>query len=434
VKGKGPTPPVGGAVSSHPFSAWELGLAIRYLRAKRKDGGVALISIISFLGVLASVALLICTMAIMNGFRSDLLSRIVGFQSHIYVQGAVIDQPGREAMLTRLRAVPGVVQVAPKVENETLVLAGRETQGAIVRGVTPENLRETRIISKHIVQGSMADFGKGDYGGDTVLLGDRLADALGVAAGDPVTLISPSSSTPFGSTLQQKTYRVGGVFSIGMAEFDLAYIFMPLDQAQLFFGKEGVWDEVDINVVDPDHLDAIKAEVAKIAGPGAVVTDWRDRNRSFFNALQVEHVVMRLILMMIVAIAALNIISGLIMLVKNKGRDIAILRTMGASQGAIMRIFFVAGSSIGVAGTLIGVTLGVLFCTFVGPIQHFLEWLTHTKLFPADVYYLNQIPAKMQWSEVLGIVIFSLACSCLATLAPAWRASRIDPVEALRYE
>ena len=201
---------------ARPFSPWELGLAVRYLRAKRKDGGVALISIISFLGVMAAVALLICTMAIMNGFRSDLLSRIVGFQGHIYIQGPAIENASREALIARLRKIPGVVQVAPKVETQTLVLANGDTQGAIVRGVSPETLRDTPLVSRHITQGSITDFGKGEYGGDTILMGARLADALGVRAGDQITLISPSSVTPFGSALQPKTYVVGGLFSVGM--------------------------------------------------------------------------------------------------------------------------------------------------------------------------------------------------------------------------
>jgi lipoprotein-releasing system permease protein len=420
--------------SVRPFSPWEVGLAYRYLRAKRKDGGVALISIISFIGVLASVALLICTMAIMNGFREDLLTRIMGFQSHIYVKGPVLDAPDRDAMVQRIRAVPGVVQVAPKVEDETLIAAGPDRQGAIVRGISPQTLRDTPLVAKHLVDGSLDNFGRGDYGGDTIIMGARLADYLGVKAGDKVALASLSSATPFGFAPQQKAYVVGGLFSVGMDEYDRAFVFMPLAQAQLFFGKEGKWDEVDVNVKDPDRLDEIKRQVALAAGQGAYVTDWRDANRTFFGALQVEHVAMLLILGFIVLIAALNIISGLIMLVKNKTRDVAILRTIGAGQGAVMRIFFMAGSSIGVAGTLIGVTIAVLFCTYVGPIQHALEWVFHTKLFPADVYYLDHIPAKMQWSEVIGIVVFSIACSCLATLAPAWRASRIDPVEALRYE
>jgi lipoprotein-releasing system permease protein len=422
--------------SARPFSPWEVGLAYRYLRAKRKDGGVALISIISFVGVLASVALLICTMAIMNGFRSDLLTRIMGFQSHIYVKGRVIDGPAREAIVRRLQAIPGVVQVAPRVEAQTLIVSDRnpQGQGAIVRGVTPQTLRETPLVAQHIGDGSLDGFGRGDYGGDTIVMGGRLADVLGVRAGDQVTLTAPSSSTPFGAAPQQKNYTVGGLFNIGMAEYDQVFVFMPIEQAQLFFGKEGHWDQIDVNVKDPDHLDEIKRQVAIAVGPRAEVTDWRDANRTYFGALQVEHVAMRLILGFIVLIAALNIISGLIMLVKNKTRDVAILRTIGAGQGAVLRIFFMAGSSIGIAGTLLGVTIAVLFCTYIGPIQHTLEWLFHTQLFPADVYFLDHIPAKMEWSEVFWIVLFSIACSCLATLAPAWRASRIDPVEALRYE
>jgi lipoprotein-releasing system permease protein len=209
---------------------------------------------------------------------------------------------------------------------------------------------------------------------------------------------------------------------------------MPLEQAQLFFGKEGRWDVVEIKVVDPDHLDAVKQQVLAVAGRGALVTDWRDRNQSFFNALQVERNVMRLILMLIVAIAAMNIISGLVMLVKNKGKDIAILRTIGAGQGAVLRVFFIAGSLIGAAGTVAGLVLGVLFCIFITPIQDFVEWVTGTRVFSPDVYFLPHIPARVEWSEVLFVVFWSLLAACLATLPPAWRASRLDPVEALRYE
>ena len=247
------------------------------------------------------------------------------------------------ALVQRLRAVPGVIQVAPKVENQTMVITAQGAQGAIVRGVSPKTLAETPLVAKHMTDGGLDGFGRGEYGGDTIVMGARLADILGVKVGDQVTLMSPSSSTPFGSTYQQKPYVIGGLFSVGMAEYDQAFVFMPLDQAQLFFGKEGAWDEIDVNVKDPDHLDDIKARVAMAAGRGVRVSDWRDANRTYFGALQVEHVAMLLILGFIVLIAALNIISGLIMLVKNKTRDVAILRTIGAGQGAVMRIFFMAG-------------------------------------------------------------------------------------------
>jgi lipoprotein-releasing system permease protein len=430
-----------------PFSAWELSLAARYLRAKRKEGGVAMISIISFLGVMASVALLISTMAIMNGFRSDLLSRILGFNGHVFIGGPALTRPDRDAMLARLRTVPGVAQVTPVTENQTLAIAGPSMQGVVVRGITPQTLSQIRRIAgrdifapvgasnRPQVAPDVSGFGRGDYGGDEILLGKPLADTLGVAPGDRVELISPQGgATAFGSAPLRKTYTVGPTFSIGMAAYDQAYVFMPLEQAQLFFGKEGQWDMVEVKVRDPDKLDQIKPAIVQAAGPGAIVNDWRDQNHALFNALQVEHVAMRLILLLIVAIAALNIISGLVMLVKNKSRDIAILRTMGAGQGAVLRIFFLAGSSIGGAGTLAGVVLAVLFCSFIGQIQAFLEWATQTKLFAADVYQLDHIPARIDWAEVGFIILFGLACSCLATLLPAWNASRIDPVEALRYE
>ncbi|HUO22450.1 MAG TPA: lipoprotein-releasing ABC transporter permease subunit [Caulobacteraceae bacterium] len=420
-----------------PFSGWERAIAGRYLRAKRKDGGVAIISIISFVGIMLAVAVLIIVMSVMNGFRSELLGRILGFNGHAYVGGPLLDDPlTRQKALDAIRKVPGVVQATPMVEAEALAQGPNNVTGAVVRGIGLSDLKATRIVSGNLKHGSLDGFGSGDYGGNLVLLGDRLADQLGVQVGDPVTLVSPNgASTAFGSvSAQKKTYTVGGIFSVGMSEYDQTFIYMPLPQAQLFFGRDQSVDVIEIMLDDPDKIAAIKPLIAQAAGPGSAVTDWRDKNQSFFNALQVERNTMRLILLLIVAIAAANIISGLVMLVKNKGRDIAILRTMGASRGAVLRIFFLAGATVGALGTVAGLVLGVLFCTFIEPIQKFVEWVTGADVFNADVYFLAHIPAKIDWSEVAFITLLSLAMSFLATLPPAWRASRLDPVEALRYE
>jgi lipoprotein-releasing system permease protein len=420
-----------------PFSAWERTIASRYLRAKRKHGGVALISIISYVGISLAVAVLIIVMSVMNGFRTELLARILGFNGHVYVSGPAIQGPGRDALIARVRAVPGVVQAAPVVEAQAIAIGPSQVTGAIVRGLRPEDVASTRIIATNLRQGSLKGFGQGDYGGDLVLVGSRLADTLGVHAGDPVTLVSPSgaANAVFGTlTPTKKAYTVGGVFSVGMSEYDAAFIYMPLAQAQLFFGRESNVDLIEVNLADPDKIDQIRPAIVRAAGPGAVVTDWRDRNHSFFNALQVERTTMRLILMLIVAVAALNIISGLVMLVKNKSRDIAILRTMGASQGSVLRIFFLSGAAIGVLGTITGLVLGSLFCIFIDPIQSAVEAVTGVSVFSPDTYFLARIPARIEWSEVAIITFWSLLMSFVATLPPAWRASRLDPVEALRYE
>jgi len=418
-----------------PFGVWERAVAGRYLRAKRKHGGVALISIISFIGITLAVFALITVMSVMNGFRTELLGRILGFNGHAYVTGAPLSSPDRAIVVKRLRAVPGVKQVIPVVEGQAMVLGPNQIAGAIVRGVTPADLAATTIVSSNIKSGSRDGFGQGDYGGELILLGDRLAASLGVGPGDSVALISPTgSATAFGTSVTQKDYTVGGTFSVGMSEYDQAFIYMPLEQAQLFFGRDDSVDAIEIMLDDPDAVEAIKPLLASAAGPGAIVTDWTQKNQSFFEALKVERAAMRLILMLIVAIAAMNIISGLIMLVKNKGRDIGILRTMGAGQGAIMRIFFMSGAAIGVAGTAAGLLLGVLVCLNIEAVQKAVEWVTGANVFNADVYFLTHVPAKVEWSEVALITGWSLFMSFVATLFPAWRASRIDPVEALRYE
>ncbi len=390
---------------------------------------------ISFVGIALAVFALITVMSVMNGFRSELLGRMLGFNGHAYVAGAILVSPDRDAAVQRLLKVPGVTRATPMIQGQVIAMGPAQITGAIVRGISPADLRRTDIISQNIKRGSLNGYGQGEYGGDMVLIGDRMATALGLAPGDPITLISPSgASTAFGQSVNQKDYTVGGVFSVGMSEFDQAFIYMPLEQAQLFFGREGSVDKIEIMLSNPDLAVGIKPKLAEAAGPQSLAFDWTQENQSFFDALMIERNVMRLILMIIVAIAAMNIISGLVMLVKNKGRDIGILRTMGAGQGAILRIFFMSGAAVGVAGTLAGLLLGVLFCSNIGAIQAFVEWATGANVFNADIYFLTHIPAKIEWREVAIITGWSLLMSFLATLPPAWRASRLDPVEALRYE
>jgi lipoprotein-releasing system permease protein len=410
-------------------------LALRYLRATRKQQGVALISIISFVGITLAVAVLIIVMSVMNGFRAELLSRMLGLDGHLYVSGAELFPAERDQIVQRVKGLRGVQQVVPIVEAQAMALGPTQVSGALVRGVSVADLRATKIVSDNITKGSIASFGKGDYGGDEIVVGSGLATLLGVKPGDPLTLISPSGgATAFGSTPQRKTYTVAATFTVGMSQYDQALIYMPLEQSQLFFGRADMVDHIEVRVDDPDHAIAMKPAVQRAAGPLALVTDWSQRDTSFWDALKVERNVMRLILMLLVVIAAMNIISGLVMLVKNKGRDIAILRTMGAGQGSILRIFFMTGGLIGVAGAAAGLALGALFCTYIDPIQSFVEWATGQAVFSSDVYFLSRVPAKIDWSEVAVIVGWALAFSFIFSIYPSWRASRIDPVEALRYE
>jgi len=418
------------------FSAWEIGLALRYLRAKRREGGVATIAIISFVGIMLAVAVLISVMSIMAGFRNELLGRMLSFNGHMYVQGEVLGAFDRDAVLDRISAVPGVVSVSPLTESQALIRAGGQTTGAFIRGLRPQDLGTMSYVSSSMSAEARASFGRGAYGGDNILIGQALADQLGLRVGDPIQIYSPTGAdSAFGNLGGlEKTYIVGGTYTSGAADYDRAFIFMPLEQAQLFFGKEGVWDVIEIKVDDPDRVADYLEPVATAAGPGAFVQDWRDRLAAFWGALRVERVAMSIILGLVVAIAAMNIISGIVMLVKNKGRDIAILRTIGASPSSILRIFFMAGATIGVAGTAAGLVLGLLFCLNIGPIQHFLEAITGVQLFNADVYMLDAIPAEVDPVDVFWVALWSLVMSCVASLPPSWSASRIDPVEALRYE
>ena len=419
-----------------PFSRWEIGLALRYLRAKRKEGGIALIAIISYVAITLAVMALIVVMSIMAGFRAELLSRMLSFNGHMYVQGSVLAAEDRDAVVTRLKAVDGVASVTPLVESSAMFQAGGQLTGGLVRGIKPEDLNSMSFVYQSLSPRARATFGQGAYGGDRVLIGKALAQQLGVGVGAPITLYSPTGAdSAFGNLGGlSKTYVVGGIFSSGAADYDRAFIFMPLEQAQLFFGKEGLWDVIEMKVDQPDQVEAMIKPVREAAGRGVLVTDWRNRLAAFWGALKVERVAMSIILGLVVAIAALNIISGIVMLVKNKTRDIAILRTVGASQASMLRVFFVAGAAIGVAGTITGLVLGLLFCLNIGAIQHFLEWVFQTQLFNADVYMLDSVPALVDPVDVFWVAAWSFFMSCVASLLPSWRAAKMDPVEALRYE
>ena len=420
------------APAAGPFSAFERMVAWRYLRSRRREAFISVIAGFSFIGIMLGVATLIIVMAVMNGFRTELISRILGINGHMIVQP--IDGPftDYEDLTQKFAVVPGVRMALPLVEGQTLA-SGRAGagSGALVRGIRPEDLEKLTEVSSNVKFGDMVGFASGEG----VLVGSRLASTLGITAGDDITLVSPEGDvTPMGVNPRVKSYPVSGVFEIGMSEYDATIIYMPLEEAQLYFNADGLVQSIELFVDNPDAVDGIRPLVEAAAGRQVHITDWRQRNQTFFSALQVERNVMFMILTLIVLVAALNIISGLIMLVKDKGSDIAILRTMGASAGSIMRIFFMTGAAIGIVGTLAGVVLGVIVCLNIESIRQFFSWLSGTVLFDPELYFLSQLPAEMSFSETLSVVIMALALSFLATIFPAWRASKLDPVQALRYE
>lgn len=415
-----------------PFSGFERMVAWRYLRSRRKETVISVIASISFLGIMLGVATLIVVMAVMNGFRAELLTRILGINGHLIVTPIDLPLEDYAAVAGRINGVSGVKYAIPLIDGQVLAQGnvGAGT-GALVRGIRGEDLGKMTIVANNIKQGSIVGFD----GGEGVAIGRRMADNLGLALGDTITLVSPDGDvTPLGTTPRLKGYPVSAIFEVGMSEYDSSIVYMPFSEAQLYFNMEGRAQTIEIYVDNPDDVDALKPKIEEAAQRQIYLTDWRQRNQTFFSALQVERNVMFMILTLIVLVAALNIISGLIMLVKDKGHDIAILRTMGATRGAILRIFLMTGAAIGVVGTFAGVVLGILICLNIERIREFFSWISGTVLFNPELYFLSQLPAKMDLSETFSVVAMALVLSFLATLFPAWRAARLDPVEALRYE
>ena len=444
------------------FSRFERLVALRYLRSKRADSFISVIAVFSFIGIALGVATLIIVMSVMNGFRAELLGKILGLNGHILIQGVDGKLTNFDAIAVQARKVPGVTRVAPIIDGEVLASGRLGSTGALIRGMREEDLKTQTVVASTIFDGtSPATMSTGDLrfppdirdqkgpawdahraeiltrfqGSNAVIIGGGLADRLGINIGDAIKLTSPNGAQgPFGIVPRSNVYRVVGFFRVGMSEYDSRIVFMPLQEAQAFFNYEGAVSALEVMIDNPDNVTAMRMPMYNVAGPGNMVVDWMQLNSSFFSALMVERNVMFLILTLIILVAALNVISGLIMFVKDKGQDIAILRTMGASSGSILRIFFLAGASIGIVGTILGLILGTAFCANIEAIREFIQTLTGWKLFPDEIYFLSEIPAKMNPHEVITVVIMSLTLSFLATLYPAWRAARLDPVEALRYE
>ena len=412
------------------FDAFERMVAFRYLRARRKEGFISVIAGFSLLGIGLGVATLIVVMAVMNGFRQELLSRILGINGHIGVYGPSVTLADYDPMADRIRGLPGVTRVIPMVEGQVMVTTSSAATGAMVRGVRPADLMGREIFTRNL-HGSAANFS----GNDTVMIGRRMAEKLGVGVGDSLTLISPKGiATAFGTVPRMRAFRVVATFDVGMYEYDSGFVFMPLEAAQTYFAMPGQVSQIEVFVDNPDHVVDTKLDIFRALGGSIRIYDWQHANASFFNAIQVERNVMFLILTLIIIVAAFNIISSLIMLVKDKGADIAILRTMGATRGMIMRIFFLAGASVGVVGTVFGTLLGVGFASHIEQIRQFIQSIIGRDLFAAEIYFLTQLPARVEPGEVMSVVLMALGLSFAATIYPSWRAAKLDPVEALRYE
>ena len=429
---------------TRPFSAFEWLLAGRYLRARRREGFISVISLFSFLGILLGVATLIVVMAVLNGFRAELLDKILGFQGHASVYHADLSPvQDYEAIGARLAATPGVLRAIPLVEGQAMASSLRNNTGALVRGISETDIASLPSLVNDKLRTALKEPGipdetpsfTGFEASGGIAIGERMAWRHQLGLGSNLTIISPEGpDTVMGTAPRIRDYPVVAIFKVGMSDYDENVIYMPLAEAQDYFVMDEGVSQIEVTVDNPDAIEEQLLALHEAAGQGMAVQTWKQRNMTFFNALAVERNVMFLVLTMIILVAALNIISGLIMLVKDKGRDIAILRTMGATRGAIQRVFFITGAAIGLAGTAGGFVVGLLICLNTENIRQFISWVSGVDPFNPELYYLSQLPAKMDSGQTGLVVAMALFLSFAATLYPSWRAARLDPVEALRYE
>jgi len=423
------------STSTRPFAGFEWAIAWRYLRATRSDGGVSVMTWISLIGITLAVFALIATLAVRSGFRADFIDTILGANAHVTVYQANYGEAGQRLGITdysgmteNLRQVQGVTRVAPAIRGQVMASANSRNSGVEVYGETLADLETLRLVAHpETSAGSLADFNTG------VAVGIGVARELGLQVGDFITLISPDGvKTPFGTSPRINDYKVVYVFQVGRSDIDRTRIYMPFTEAQSYFNREGTADELEISITDPENVDAMRTPLLQAAGQRAIVWTWKDSSGSFLRALAVEDNVMFVLMSILVLIAAMNIISGLVMLVKNKTRDIGILRTMGLTQGSILRIFFISGASVGLIGTAAGVILGSLFAIYIDPIFSFVDAMAGGGVWDPNVRYLSHLPAKLEFKDVLSAASLSLFLSFVITIFPARRAARLDPVEALR--